>query len=278
MKVSVYIPCYNVQYFIKGCIEAIMKQTCRVDEILVIDDGCKDETIAIASKYPVRIIRHEKNRGLSAVRNTAFKNAAGDFVASLDTDCLPEPEWLEKMIQEFRDERVGGVGGKLLEKYSEKPADKWRSLNMPQHWGDTVMENPEFLFGSNNVFRKSAVADVGYYNEECGNNGEDYEISQRLKAKGYLLIYQPEALAYHLRKDKILSLYRTHWNWYRGWHTPDKLSNILFRLRHNFRTSRNRIFEDIRTKFYNIIPIDIFLSFYELFRDLGFWVRSGKCS
>src|SRR4030065_634828 len=117
MKVSVYIPCYNVQHFVKGCIEAVMKQTCRVDEILVIDDGCKDETIAIASKY------------------------------------------------------------------SEKPADKWRSLNMPQHWGDRVIENPEFLFGSNNVFRKSAVADVGYYNEKCGNNGEDYDISQRLKEK-----------------------------------------------------------------------------------------------
>jgi len=274
MKVSLYIPCYNAQEFIKDCLEGVLKQTYPIDEILVIDDGSKDTTVSIASKYPVKILKHNKNMGLAVARNTAFKNAQGDFVASLDADCIPEPEWLEKMMKEFNDKKVAGVGGKLLEKFSERAPDKWRSLNMPQHWGEKTLDNPEFLFGSNNVFRKSAIADVGYYDENCGNNGEDYEISQRLKKKGYSLVYQSESIAYHLRRDNILSLYRTYWNWYRGWYQPYNLRNILFRLRYNLRRTRDRIFEYLETHSYNLIPIELFLAPYIFCRDIGYWVKS----
>src|SRR5215218_6489486 len=66
--VSLYIPCYNVERFIARCIEGALAQTHSVDEILIIDDGCKDDTLKIAAKYPVRIIRHPVNKGLSAAR------------------------------------------------------------------------------------------------------------------------------------------------------------------------------------------------------------------
>ena len=278
MKVTLYIPCYNAQNFIEECLEGVLKQTYKVDEILIIDDGSRDETVAIASRYPVKIIRHEKNKGLATARNTAFKNATGDFVASLDVDCVPDPDWLEKMMPEFNGEKVAGVGGKLLEKFSERSADKWRSINMPQHWGEKELDEPEFLFGSNNVFKKSAIAEVGYYNEKCGNNGEDYEMSQRLKEKGYLIVYQPKAVAYHLRKDNMLSVYRTHWNWYREWHRPYNLSNIIFRTKHNMRESKRRLLEDLKMRYYKIIQIDLLLTPYELFRDIGYWIRRRRNS
>ena len=278
MKITLYIPCYNAKIFIGKCLEGVLRQTCKIDEILVIDDGCKDETVEIASGYPVKIIRHEKNKGLAAARNTAFKNATGDFVASLDVDCVPEPDWLEKIMPEFNDEKVAGVGGRLLEKFTANAADKWRAMNMPQHWGEKELEEPEFLFGSNNVFRRSAIAEVGYYNDKCGNNGEDYEISQRLKKIGYSLVYQPKAVAYHLRRDNMLSVYRTHWNWYLGWYRPCNLSNIFFRTKHNLRESKRRLLEDFRMHYYKVIPIDLFLTHYEFFRDIGYWIRKRRNS
>ena len=67
----------------------------------MVDDGSCDKTIQIVSQYPVKIIRHKANKGLAAARNTAVKNIKTDFVASLDADCLPEPDWLLRLMNKF---------------------------------------------------------------------------------------------------------------------------------------------------------------------------------
>ncbi len=87
-KVSLYIPCYNAERYIARAIEGALRQTNALDEILVVDDGSKDGTREIASRYPVRIISHDRNRGLAAARNTGFRNARNELVASLDADCV----------------------------------------------------------------------------------------------------------------------------------------------------------------------------------------------
>src|SRR3989338_1636252 len=97
-KVSLYIPCYNAQDTVRECLESVFGQTRAVDEIVVIDDGSTDSSIKIAKEYPVKVIRHEKNRGLAACRNSAFEFARNEIIASLDADCAAEPEWLEELM------------------------------------------------------------------------------------------------------------------------------------------------------------------------------------
>jgi GT2 family glycosyltransferase len=75
-KVSVYIPCYNVANYLAPVLEGALQQTLPPDEILVIDDGSKDQTCEIAARYPVTIVRHERNRGLAAARNTGIPGPA----------------------------------------------------------------------------------------------------------------------------------------------------------------------------------------------------------
>ena len=63
--VSLYIPCYNREQYIAACIEGVLGQFRKPDEIFVIDDGSTDRTAEIASSYPqVMVIRHEGNGGL----------------------------------------------------------------------------------------------------------------------------------------------------------------------------------------------------------------------
>jgi glycosyltransferase involved in cell wall biosynthesis len=69
MKISLYIPCYNVEGHIERCIKGVLKQTLQPEKILVIDDGSTDRTAEIASNYPVKVIKHGSNRGLAAARN-----------------------------------------------------------------------------------------------------------------------------------------------------------------------------------------------------------------
>jgi len=211
-KVSLYIPCYNGGENIKLCLEGALRQTYPVEEIIVIDDGSTDGTADIASGYPVRVIKHKNNLGLAAARNTALKNINTEFVASVDADCVPQPQWLELAMDNFISEKIAGVGGRLFEPACGSVADAWRGVHMKQEWGEEKYE-PPFLYGSNSVFRRSALFEIKLYREEYRNNFEDCDISQRLKDGGYSLVYEPKAVVYHLRKDTISSALRAFWNW-----------------------------------------------------------------
>ncbi len=212
-KVTLYIPCFNAEKTIKECLESVIQQTYPIDEIIIIDDGCQDKTMDIVSKYPVRVIKHFKNKGLAAARNTAFNESRNDFVAALDADCAASDNWLAELMSCFSNEDIVGAGGMLIERYSKNTADKWRSLRMSQTWGKEVIENPPFLYGSNTVFRKTAIQFIGMYSEIFRSNYEDVNISSKLYDKELRLIYNPKSIAEHLRKDTVISVLTTYWHW-----------------------------------------------------------------
>lgn len=213
-KISVYIPAYNAEEFLSRAIEGVLAQTRPVDEILVIDDGSRDATAGIAARYPaVTLVRHERNLGLSAARNTAFRAARNELVASLDADCVPERTWLAALVSHLKDSRVVGVGGRLIESVRSTVADRWRCAHLRQERGESLLLNTNFLFGCNNIYRKSAVIAVGGYNEALRTNAEDADISRRLHVQGWNMVYEPEARATHLRHDTIGSILDTSWRW-----------------------------------------------------------------
>ena len=212
--VSLYIPCYNGEQYIANCIEGVLKQYRKPDEIFVIDDGSTDRTAEIASSYPqVTVIRHEKNSGLSAARNTAIRASTGEYVASLDADCHADKLWLYTLLQIMKGlpDHVAGIGGKLVEAFQESPADEFRAIFMSQHKGDEPLIDPGFVAGANTMFRRSALLQVGGYHEAFRTNGEDVLICRKLKTCGYSVVYEPRAIVNHLRRDTSASVVRMNW-------------------------------------------------------------------
>ncbi|MFB2896042.1 glycosyltransferase family 2 protein [Aerosakkonemataceae cyanobacterium BLCC-F50] len=279
-KVSLYVPCYNVEKFISRCIEGILNQTYPVDEILIIDDGSKDKTVEIASQYPVRIIKHEVNKGLSAGRNTGWQNARNELVASLDADCVADSHWLENLVATIEENsQIALVGGRLVEIVQESIADRWRKVHMTQDWGDLRVDNPTFIYGNNNVIRKSAVEKIAGYDEKLRTNGEDVDISSRLSEKGYKLVYQPSAIVSHLRQDNLPSILDTYWRYWRYgikmyWErirVKDIAYNTYFIFyRTIFLTCFNR---DKQQKNYDLLWIDAVLFFYLVYRSFKLLVE-----
>jgi len=215
-RVSLYIPCYNVEKFIERCIEAVLAQSLQPDEILIIDDGCKDRTVELASRYPVRVVRHERNRGLAAGRNTGIANARNELVAALDADCIADPRWLEVLIGEVQTRPDAAmVGGRLVETMLGTPADRWRKAHMSQDWGGKRRVNPPFMYGNNNVVRKAMVTAAGGYDESYRTNGEDVYMSTRLMRSGHVCIYRPDAVVGHLREDTLASVLDTYWRYWK---------------------------------------------------------------
>jgi glycosyltransferase involved in cell wall biosynthesis len=277
-KVSVYIPAYNVADYLPRCLDGLLAQTLPPDEILVIDDGSRDRTAEIASCYPgVALIRHASNKGLAATRNTAFRAARNELVASLDADCVPEPTWLAELVKHMMDSTVAGAGGKLAEGMQQNAADRWRAAHMPQHWGDAPIRNPKFLFGCNNLFRRSVVLELGGYNEKRRTNGEDTDLSARLRERQFTLVYDPLARATHLRHDTILSVLDASWRWWRfgvnAYSAGPRLRSVLghaifVHFRYNF---LDPFLEDFSARHWDLCAFDFLLLGYFPYRDFRLW-------
>lgn len=86
MKISVIIPCYKGEKYISKCLENLLAQNYKDLEIIVVVDGNLDRTAEIASKFLVKVVVLEKNRGVSIARNTGIKEATGDYIHFMDVD------------------------------------------------------------------------------------------------------------------------------------------------------------------------------------------------
>ena len=277
-KVSLYIPAYNAAGFIKASVEAILSQTLLPDEILVVDDGSHDATAEVVSRYKgIRLIRHQGNRGLAAARNTAVRAAKNELVGSLDADCAAAPAWLEKLVPALEDPQIAGAGGRLIEGFQDSLADRWRCVHMNMDRGEQRIRNPMFLHGCNGLYRKSALFDVGGYDEAMLTAGDDADIGRRLSSAGWQLLYEPEARVTHLRRDSFESVLRSYWQWVHfGFGTEERLARLSLQniIRHcflgNVRNMFGRLaFDDLRNSRFELLLIDFLTLVYFPWRDLS---------
>lgn len=274
--ISLYVPCFNAQSTLERCLEAVYAQTRRPDEILVVDDGSRDATATIAARFDVRVLTHEVNRGLGAGRNTAVRHARHDWIASLDSDCVASPEWLDTLERRLvADETLAGVGGMLVETNRTSIADAWRTTHMRQHWGESSIRNPAFLFGNNNLFRRAALERVGLYNEKLRTNFEDVAISEALLAEGYSLLYEPAAVVRHLRCDTVRSVLRGNWRWrFFGYRNDIDLRGFARGVRHErLRELRGFLAEDLRGLDIVGGALSCVAVGYAVARDVAYFVR-----
>ena len=101
--ISVIIPVYNVEKYIRKCLDSVVNQTYKDLEIIIVDDGSPDNCGAIIDEYAktdgrIKVI-HKPNGGLSAARNDALKIATGEWIAFVDSDDWCELDMYEKVIR-----------------------------------------------------------------------------------------------------------------------------------------------------------------------------------
>lgn len=97
--VSVIIPVYNVEKYLSICIESVLNQTYKDYEIILVDDGSTDNSLAICNEYAsennkIKVI-HQENKGLSGARNTGVNNSTGEYIFFLDSDDCIDARLLE---------------------------------------------------------------------------------------------------------------------------------------------------------------------------------------
>ncbi|MDR1671494.1 MAG: glycosyltransferase [Alistipes sp.] len=102
MKISVIIPVYNGEQYVAWCLDGMMRQTYGELEVIVVDDGSTDSSLAIARDYEgrgVRIVEMGRNRGLSAARNAGMEAATGEYIHFMDVDDAINDEFYQRLAE-----------------------------------------------------------------------------------------------------------------------------------------------------------------------------------
>lgn len=121
MKVSIVIPIYKVEEYVERCLESVLRQTYRQLEVILVDDCTPDHSMEIAKTYIEQApygkdlnfvyLKHEKNRGLSAARNTGMDAATGEYVYFLDSDDEITPDCISLLVEPLKQRKYDFVMG-----------------------------------------------------------------------------------------------------------------------------------------------------------------------
>ena len=124
VKVSVIIPVYNVEPYLKQCMDSVVGQTLKDIEIICVDDGSTDGSLDILREYAaednrIQIIE-QKNAGAGAARNNGMRHATGKYLSFLDSDDFFEPRMLEKAYDLVEKDQADFVAYKSDQYHTEK--------------------------------------------------------------------------------------------------------------------------------------------------------------
>ena len=111
--VSVLMPAFNAQKYLRNAVDSILNQTYGNFELLILNDGSSDQTQAILDSFSdprIKILRHEKNQGLVSTRNDLVAAARGKYIALLDSDDIAFPARLEKQVTFLEQEKAEIIG------------------------------------------------------------------------------------------------------------------------------------------------------------------------
>jgi GT2 family glycosyltransferase len=226
---SVSLLTYNGCRYIANCLKSVLSQTYPAIEVLLIDNGSSDETVESAKaiieqvnpKFPIRIIRNEKNLGFSGGHNLGIEQSRGEFILFLNQDVVLAPDFIEQaagyLAGSNRD--IGSLQPKILKLDKElRLTDiidttglvvlkNRRIINRGQGEKDAGQyDQPDDIFGPDGaapVYSREALEDSKkggeYFDEEFFMYKEDVDLAWRMRLFGWQSVFLPTMKAWHAR-------------------------------------------------------------------------------
>lgn len=221
--VSVIIPAYNEEKVIAATVRSILRSHYRKLEVIIVDDGSKDDTCEIALQLAGRSKRvrvfSTANHGKSTAINHGLSKAKGSIVVSIDADTVFTASTLGKLVRHFADPKVGAVSGSVKVGNVINSLTLWQSLDYiigihvernAQAFLDAIMIVP----GACGAWRKSAITELGGYTGQT--LAEDFDLTLTMQQAGYTVLQDNEAISYTESPLDVTSLMRQRFRWIFG--------------------------------------------------------------
>lgn len=211
MRLSAVIPAYNAGETLPRVLEALLPQLEAGDECVVVDDASTDGTAAVASRYPVRLIRRAQAGGPAGARNLGAAEASGDVLVFLDSDVAAHPDVLARFRAHFADPSIEAVMGS----YDDAPlapgtVSRFRNLLHCYTHQTGNREASTFWAGCGAIRRESFERHNGF---DAGRyptpSIEDIELGLRVREAGGRIVLDPAIQGKHCKKWGIYSMLHT---------------------------------------------------------------------
>ncbi len=207
-SVSVVVPAFNEEACIRHCVQSLLRQEYPLErfEIIVVDNGSSDDTVAILSAYRSQIrILHETRRGPGAARNSGIFAANNEIIAFTDSDCVAEQHWLANLVKPLSDPQVGVVGGRIRAHEPVTEMERYRE-SLTDH-ESSIMGKIPTVATVNWASRTADIRALGGFDCEL-TQGEDSDLSMRMFFAGHAFRYQPDAVVFHRNEKTLAQLFR----------------------------------------------------------------------
>lgn len=202
------IPGRNASKTIGACLKAASPILAgpHLRQIIFVDDGSTDDTLEIVGQFPVRVIRGPA-RGPGAARNLGWREAETELIWFVDSDCVCEPDALDKLMPHMEDAQVAAVSGS----YGNMLPESLLACLIHEEIIDRHLRMPsrcDFLATFNVIYRKAALEEVGGFDERF-LKGQDAELSWRVMEAGHQLGFERDSRVKHFHATHWLRYFRT---------------------------------------------------------------------
>lgn len=209
---SVIIPHYNGAHHLPTCFNALRAQTYPHLEIILVDDGSTDESLALTRRdFPeVKIIELGHNQGFIKAINRGIKEAAGQVLAPLNNDTEVAPGWAWALVEALRRHPEAGIAASKMLLFDRRDTlhsagDGFGTDGIPINRGvwqkdEGQFDDDTYIFGGCGgavTYRREMLEDTGLFDEDLFMYLEDVDLNWRAQLAGYRAIFVPEAVVYH---------------------------------------------------------------------------------
>lgn len=234
MRIAVVCAVYNEEKYIGRLIESLLVQTRMPEEVVFVDDGSKDGTAAVIESYTkhypmIRLLRNS-NQGPAASRNMAWRAAQADRVIFTDGDCVPDKDWIGKLLFCFTSENIAAVPIPIKRSEAEigavpttvnrkkkqvgAVAGTYSTLNknkiLARFVGHEIAWRYRHVHGVvdahgayNLAIRKKILEEMGGFEESYkAPSGEDWDLTYRISRR-YKILFTPDAIVAHAHPESF---------------------------------------------------------------------------
>lgn len=252
--ISVIIPNYNGARFLKGCLDSLLAQRFKDFEVIVVDNGSRDESKRIVEEHPIKPVwlGFETNKGFCCAVNFGIKKSSGELIALLNNDAVADPRWLlegfetankrpeidffASLVLSLKERDIVESAGIAYSSFSRP----WSLFEGNRASGNIISLEVFGASGAGAFFRRSFFEEIGFFDEDYFAYFEDVDLCFRAILAGKRGVLVPSAVVYHLGG---------------GTELKDKRGN-------NQRESSHRVFLQARNRWYLIydnLPLSLII-------------------
>lgn len=219
-KISVIVPAYNEEKVIETTIKSLLSTDYPDKEIIMVDDGSKDNTLAIASQFKDQIkVIHKENGGKASALNQGLLYVTGDIVTIVDADTIIGHSSLKHIARSMTEENVAAVAGNIKVRNKINWLTWCQSLEYLS--GIQIMRRGLDYFGAITIvpgalgaFKKKKLEEAGTYHKET--LVEDFDATMKVLRSGMIVNGSNKSIAYTQAPQAFADFYRQRKRWYRG--------------------------------------------------------------